>query len=211
MQAAHAEICALQKSCDSLKATLKHMHAAHIAAEREVASLQQIRLDQVRLESSNSWTLPHRIAPHFPCRMRCCCHLQVSMQMKGSRLGLLSSERRAGARQEQELQAEIAALLARLECQAQEAAQLQRHREQARELTADLQTTTHALEASQARLQETAHTLQHTLQQLTQVPATNGPPSEHLRTSSKGTTAASASRDGLPSNGPASSCSCSCP
>ncbi|CAK0762319.1 hypothetical protein CVIRNUC_002945 [Coccomyxa viridis] len=114
-QAAHAEICALQKSCDSLKATLKHMHAAHIAAEREVASLQQIRLDQ-----------------------------------------------------EQELQAEIAALLARLECQAQEAAQLQRHREQARELTADLQTTTHALEASQARLQETAHTLQHTLQQLTQ-------------------------------------------
>ena len=52
MQAAHAEICALQKSCDSLKATLKHLHAAHIAAEREVASLQQIRLDQVRLESS---------------------------------------------------------------------------------------------------------------------------------------------------------------
>ena len=48
MQAAHAEIRALQKSCDSLKANLKHMHAAQIAAEREVASLQQIRLDKVR-------------------------------------------------------------------------------------------------------------------------------------------------------------------
>ena len=94
---------------------------------------------------------------------------------ESSRLRMLSSERRVGARQEQELQAEIAALLERLECQAQEAAQLQRHREQARELTADLQTTTDALETSQARLQETAHTLKHTLQQLTQVFAANGP------------------------------------
>ena len=97
------------------------------------------------------------------------------MQRKGSCPRLLQSERGAGARQEQELQAEIAALLARLECQAQEAAQLQRHREQARELTADLQATTRALEASQATLQETAHTLKHTLQQLSQVPTAHDP------------------------------------
>ena len=57
----------------------------------------------------------------------------------------------------------------------QEAAELQQHREQARELTADLETTTNALEMSQAKLQETAHTLKHTLQQLTQVPPANCP------------------------------------
>ena len=78
-------------------------------------------------------------------------------------------------RQEQELQREIAALLGKLECQAQEAAELQQHREQARQLAADLQTTTAALEASQAKLQETAHTLKHTLQQLTQVPPASCP------------------------------------
>ena len=69
MQAAHAEIYALQKSCDSLKATLKHMHAAHVAAEREVASLQQIRLDKVRTESGKQYAVLPCVAILFACRI----------------------------------------------------------------------------------------------------------------------------------------------
>lgn len=53
VQAAHAEISALQGACDSLKTTLAHMHAAHAAAEREVASLKEDRVLRVHAESCN--------------------------------------------------------------------------------------------------------------------------------------------------------------
>ena len=47
MQAAHAEISALQSACDSLKATLANMHTTHAAAEREVAILKEAKEHRV--------------------------------------------------------------------------------------------------------------------------------------------------------------------
>ena len=49
MQAAHAEIGALQDACDSLKATLANMHTAHAAAEREVATLKEAKKRRVSI------------------------------------------------------------------------------------------------------------------------------------------------------------------
>jgi len=47
LQAAHAEISALQSACDSLKATLANMHTTHAAAEREVAILKEAKNNRV--------------------------------------------------------------------------------------------------------------------------------------------------------------------
>ena len=47
VQAAHAEMSALQSACDSLKATLEDMRTAHAAAESEVALLKEAKQHRV--------------------------------------------------------------------------------------------------------------------------------------------------------------------
>ena len=49
MQAAHAEMSALQSACDNLKATLANMHTAHAAAEKEVAVLKEAESHRVSI------------------------------------------------------------------------------------------------------------------------------------------------------------------
>ena len=58
VQAAHSEITALQTACDSLKAILGAMQAAHAAAEREVASLKKHKALRVSTESPCSLSMP---------------------------------------------------------------------------------------------------------------------------------------------------------
>ena len=71
VQAAHAEISALQDACDSLKATLAKMHTAHAAAEREVAILKEARkhrvntLEMKHLRALLSWCLLHKLSRHI--------------------------------------------------------------------------------------------------------------------------------------------------
>lgn len=58
VQAAHSEITALQTACDSLKATLGAMQAAHAAADREVASLKKDKALRVSTKSPCSPCMP---------------------------------------------------------------------------------------------------------------------------------------------------------
>lgn len=71
--------------------------------------------------------------------------------------------------QEQQLQEETGLLLGQLESQGLEAVAAQQHAAQAAELTAALESTTDALEHSQADLRQAAAALESTRQQLAQV------------------------------------------